>query len=505
MADTKISDMTAAVSVADADLVPVVQGGVNKKATVDLILDALTAARVATAIGSTAANLVYAGPASGASAVPAARALVPDDIPASLPLTKLAALTIDRALVSSGAGVVSVSSVTATELGYVSGVTSAIQTQLNAKQGLDATLTALAALDSSTGFLQQTAADTFVKADLTAGQINTALTYTAADAAALNATNLTSGTVPDARFPAVLPAISGANLTNLPGGISGLTTNVLPVATSATAIANSKWTMSGTNLGTATLYDDTAVTGKTLLTVRGGPGQGTDYVATFRDDALTKAIWLTLNGYGAAAHFSDDGANVDLTVNSSVGINLSGEKTIGWCDYGPYLYGANTVGLAWGGSGILKITDGSTGFGSLRAASVGAQTANGAICNVKSISESITLDTGALFTDSAADLLPANSVIRSVVARITTTITTSTDWALGDPTSSARFASANATLTAGTTTIGLNHRQGSVATDALGPVQTAAAKLRITLTGANPGAGVVRVTVFYEEFTAPTS
>jgi hypothetical protein len=38
----------------------------------------------------------------------------------------------------------------------------------------------------------------------------------------LNATNLASGTVPDARFPATLPAISGANLTNLPAsGITG--------------------------------------------------------------------------------------------------------------------------------------------------------------------------------------------------------------------------------------------------------------------------------------------
>ena len=37
----------------------------------------------------------------------------------------------------------------------------------------------------------------------------------------LNATNLGSGTVPDARFPATLPAISGANLTNLPA--SGIT------------------------------------------------------------------------------------------------------------------------------------------------------------------------------------------------------------------------------------------------------------------------------------------
>jgi len=35
---------------------------------------------------------------------------------------------------------------------------------------------------------------------------------------ALNATQLTSGTIPDARFPATLPAASGANLTSLPAG-----------------------------------------------------------------------------------------------------------------------------------------------------------------------------------------------------------------------------------------------------------------------------------------------
>lgn len=43
-------------------------------------------------------------------------------------------LTVDRAVVSNGSGKVAVSSVTSTELGYVSGVTSAIQTQLDAKQ-----------------------------------------------------------------------------------------------------------------------------------------------------------------------------------------------------------------------------------------------------------------------------------------------------------------------------------------------------------------------------------
>ena len=60
---------------------------------------------------------------------------------------------------------------THTELNYVDGVTSAIQTQLDLK----------------------------------------------ATATALNASNLTSGTVPDARFPATLPAMSGVNLTALNG------------------------------------------------------------------------------------------------------------------------------------------------------------------------------------------------------------------------------------------------------------------------------------------------
>lgn len=52
---------------------------------------------------------------------------------AAIAFSKLAALTASRALTSDGSGVVSVSSVTSTELGYVSGVTSAIQTQIDGK------------------------------------------------------------------------------------------------------------------------------------------------------------------------------------------------------------------------------------------------------------------------------------------------------------------------------------------------------------------------------------
>lgn len=52
---------------------------------------------------------------------------------AAIALSKLAALTANRALQSDGSGFVSASAVTATELGYLSGVTSAIQTQLSHK------------------------------------------------------------------------------------------------------------------------------------------------------------------------------------------------------------------------------------------------------------------------------------------------------------------------------------------------------------------------------------
>ena len=55
-------------------------------------------------------------------------------------------LTASRALQSNGSGKVEVSDVTTTELGYLDGVTSSIQTQIDAKQASDAQLTDIAGL-----------------------------------------------------------------------------------------------------------------------------------------------------------------------------------------------------------------------------------------------------------------------------------------------------------------------------------------------------------------------
>ena len=129
------------------------------------------------------------------------------------------------------------------------------------------------------------------------------------------------------------------------------------------------------------------------------------------------------------------------------------------------------------------------------------RTAEGAVWTRGVASEVITLSTSGTTTDSSANLLPANSIIEAVVARVTTTITTATDWKLGDATTPGRFTAANSNLTAGTTAVGLVHVDQA---GAAGPRQTTAAKVRVTTTG-TPGAGVIRVTVFYRQFTPPAS
>lgn len=83
--------------------------------------------------------------------------------------------TASRAIVSNGSGDLTAATTTATEIGYVNGVTSAIQTQLDAKQPLDADLTAIAGL-ASAGLIARTGAGTAAARTLTAGSNKLAVT-----------------------------------------------------------------------------------------------------------------------------------------------------------------------------------------------------------------------------------------------------------------------------------------------------------------------------------------
>ena len=139
----------------------------------------------------------------------AAGVIVNADVNASaaIAVSKLAALTASRAMVTDASGFASASAVTATELGYVSGVTSAIQTQLNAKQASDTTLTALAAYNTN-GLMTQTAADTFTGRTITGTANEITVTNgngvsgnpTLSLATGIDATKIANGTVTSTEF-----------------------------------------------------------------------------------------------------------------------------------------------------------------------------------------------------------------------------------------------------------------------------------------------------------------
>jgi hypothetical protein len=114
--------------------------GLNINAGAIVNADINASAAIAYSKLDLASSIVNADVASGAaiaySKLNLSTSIVNADIAAAaaIALSKLAALTASRALVSDGSGVISASSVTSTELGYVSGVTSSIQTQLGNKQ-----------------------------------------------------------------------------------------------------------------------------------------------------------------------------------------------------------------------------------------------------------------------------------------------------------------------------------------------------------------------------------
>jgi hypothetical protein len=125
-----------------------------------------------------------------------------------------------------------------------------------------------------------------------------------ANLTALNASNLGSGTVPDARFPATLPAVSGASLTGLTGvshGTYGDASNVAQIAvdtngriTSITEVA-----ISGGGGGASEAFKTISVSGQS------------DVVADSATDTLTLVagsnMTITTNATGDSITFASTG------------------------------------------------------------------------------------------------------------------------------------------------------------------------------------------------------
>ena len=215
--------------------------------------------------------------------------------------------------------------VDATELNYVDGVTSDIQTQLDSK-ALAADLTTHIADDTK----HLTAGQNTLLDSLTATA--TELNYVAGVTSAiqtqfsnLNASNLVSGTIPDARFPATLPALSGVNLTAL--NATNLGSGTIPDARFPTTLP----ALSGANL---TNLNASNISSGSLALAR-ITGYGTEFqllsgngwtygvptkVSTFNSSTWSSLATIGLSYANSIIVYSDsvNNENVEIPLNSSI-------------------------------------------------------------------------------------------------------------------------------------------------------------------------------------------
>ena len=163
----------------------------------------------------------------------------------------------------------------------------------------------------------------------------------------VSADKLTAGTIPDARLPAVLPAISGANLTNITTYADSLPT-ISSISPSAIENTSTAVTITGTNYvsvpfvdainassGAIVTADSVAFTSATeIIATFTLPIDGTYYIRAENNDGLsvrsTSALltvsdvptWTTGSGsLGTFAGGADIGT-INLTATNSTGMTL---------------------------------------------------------------------------------------------------------------------------------------------------------------------------------------
>ena len=109
-----------------------------------------------------------------------------------------------------------------------------------------------------------------------------------------------------------------------------------------------------------------------------------------------------------------------------------------------------------------------------------------------------TVNTGSATTTTGLNCLPANAFIDYVVYRVTTAITTATSFTVGVSGSTSKFCSTQSTLTLGATGTCTAQINGGVALNASN------AAVVVTFNG-TPGAGAMRLIVYYHLAAPPTS
>ena len=298
--------------------------------------------------------------------------IVNDDVNASaaIAFSKMENLTASRALVSDGSGDVSVSAVTSTEIGYLDGVTSGIQTQLDGKASTSFVPTTITVADESTDttcfplFVTAATGDLGPKtaSGLTFNSNTDVLSGTFAGALTGNVTGNASGssgscTGNSATATALETArniggvsFDGTGDINLPGvntsgnqdtsGTAAIATTVTVADESSDTACNVLFTTAATgNLGPKSGTNLTFNSSSGLLTATG-------FAGALTGNASTATALETARNIGGVSF--DGTGNIDLP-----GVNSAGNQ--------------NTSGTAAGLSATLGVSSGGTGATSLTA------------------------------------------------------------------------------------------------------------------------------------------
>lgn len=204
---------------------------------------------------------------------------------------------------------------------------------------------------------------------------------------------------------------------------------------------------------------------------------------------------------------NQNGIDFDVDAGASTGSGTGGNINFRISNTGSSGTTPNGGTTAWqisGSTGNLAAQNGQSAsagsFNTTPAANFGqSATYTSAVCETAGAATSV--NTGGTTTTTGLQCLPATAIIDAVVYRITTTITTAASFTVGDGTIAGRFCGTQSTLTSGTT--GTCFVQADQ-TGTSGPRQVSAAPVVVTF-NANPGAGAIRLFVFYHTFTPPTS
>jgi hypothetical protein len=261
-------------------------------------------------------------------------------------------LTVSRALASDSSGKVVATAVTGTELGYLSGATSNIQSQLANRQPLDATLSALAStITAADTMIYFTGVDTAQTASLTT--FGRSIMGSVDAAAGRSALGVIIGTDVQAYDPdlGAIAALSGTS-----GFLKKTAANTWSLDTSTYLTGNQNITLSGDVTGSG-------ATGISVTLANSGVTAGTYGSATqvpaFTVDAKGRVTGVTntaINLISALSGLSD------VTISSIADgqlLRYTGGGTNKWVNWTPnYITGNQTITLSGDatGSGTTAIT-----------------------------------------------------------------------------------------------------------------------------------------------------